>query len=88
MCLLFDKRMKEQSKTLKIHMRDFPLLSLLSPFLPVCRFQHRRPYPTLSREADMETLPMLFTINAVRNQNELGEAEAMPFSSHSVWSSH
>ena len=88
MCLLFDKRMKEQSKTLKIRMRDFPLLSLLSPFLPVCRFQHRRPYPTLSREADMETLPMLFTINAVRNQNELGEAEAMPFSSHSVWSSH
>ena len=87
MCLLFDKRMKEQSKTLKIRMRDFPLLSLLSPFLPVCRFQHRRPYPTLSREADMETLPMLFTINAVRNQNELGEAEAMPFSSHSVWSS-
>ena len=88
MCLLFDKRMKEQSKTLKIRMRDFPLLSLLSPFIPVRRFQHRQPYPTLSREADMETLPVLFTINAVRNQNELGEAEAMPFSLHSVWSSH
>ena len=32
--------------------------------------------------------PTLFTINAVRNQNELREAEAMTLSSHSVWSSH
>ena len=46
------------------------------------------PLNTEWRGMDMESLPMFSTMNAVRNQNELREAEAMFSSPHSVWPCH
>lgn len=55
-------------------------------FIPMCRFLPQSPYSTFSRGGGYGTpchLPMFFTMNAVRNQNERREAEAIHLLLHS-----